>query len=129
MDCITYLSIPRTLVQHFKLHENLGQLVVVLDDAPGLITVQQMRALLECIHGFLDAAEHLARPADFAGDRRQVASNRRIILVTLIVLGCVLNLPPEALQNLGILFLDSQVGHIYPAIENNEKNTFSIKDS
>lgn len=107
-----YLSIPGTLVEHFKLHQDLGQLVVVLDDAPSLVAVQQLRALLKRIHRLLDATEHLPRPRDLAGDGRQVATDGRVVLVALVVLGGVLDLPAKALQDLGILLMDTKIWHI-----------------
>ena len=58
------LSEPAAVVEHLKLEQDLGQLVVVLDDLACLSPLQDDWMLLESLHGLLYAPEQLAGPRD-----------------------------------------------------------------
>ena len=64
--------------------ESVTDLVVHLDESPGLLLLDQI--LWELLHWTRDSMEQMSGPGDATRDSWQVSDNQRIVLVLLILL-------------------------------------------
>jgi len=61
-------------------------LIIHLDDALGIFPRQDILVTLKLLHGFLNPLKEVARPCNVTSNWREVARNRRIMLLFLIQL-------------------------------------------
>ena len=67
---LQYLLHPRLMVQHFKLQQNLSQLIVILNDLLCIRCLKNCGILLKHFHWLLNPSVHLSGPGYLAGDGR-----------------------------------------------------------
>ena len=101
-----YLFYPSLVIQHLKLHEHFGHLVVVSHDAFTVLPLQNLGVIPQVLHRFLDSSEHLSGPHDLAGDGREIPSDGRVMTKSLVGLLDVFYVATELEQDFVILVED-----------------------
>ena len=71
LHCLSHLSEPSSVVEHFKFQKDLGQFVEVLDDLLGFWHLQELALLFEDLHRFLDATIQLSGPGDLTCNNKK----------------------------------------------------------